>query len=63
MTGPQTLLLSAALCDPDAAVQVAGPLLRSLNLTDREPPAWITDPGLRESIACGLVDLPDWETP
>ncbi|MYV77732.1 hypothetical protein GT352_27940 [Streptomyces sp. SID1046] len=58
MTAP-TQVLSALLCDPDAAVQMAGPLLRSLDLTDRDPLAWITDPNLRQSIADGFIDIPD----
>lgn len=59
----QTRVLSTLLCDPGAAIQMAGPLLRSLDLTDRDPLGWITDPGLRQSIADGFVELPDWGTP
>lgn len=62
MTAP-TQVLSALLCDPDAATQMAGPPLRSLDLTGRDPMAWITDPDMRKSIVAGFVELPDWEAP
>ncbi|MCX4801724.1 hypothetical protein OG594_08680 [Streptomyces sp. NBC_01214] len=55
-------VMSVLLSDPPP-VLVAPALLRGLGLTDREPPAWIADPDLRESIKAGFVDLPDWEAP
>lgn len=34
-------------------------LLAGLGITRRPIPAWITDPNVIESIACGLYELPD----
>jgi hypothetical protein len=48
MTAP-TQVLSALLCDPDAAVQMAGPLLRGLGLVAR-------DSDFTESLVCGLTE-------
>ncbi|MEU6899526.1 hypothetical protein [Streptomyces virginiae] len=55
-------VVSVLLSDPPP-VLVAPALLRALDLTDREPPAWIQDADLRASIVAGFVDLPDWGTP
>lgn len=59
----ETVLLSELLADlpkaqPEVAAQVAGPLLRALDLVPRVP-VWVTDPGLRADIAAGFVDIPD----
>ncbi|MEV8548375.1 hypothetical protein AB0L04_00770 [Streptomyces glaucescens] len=33
-------------------------LLSGLGITPRRVPAWITDPDLIASVACGLVEIP-----
>jgi hypothetical protein len=50
VTAP-TRVLSALLCDPDAAVQMAGPLLRGLGLVDRP-----VDPDFAVSLRDGFVE-------
>ncbi|MFH8926335.1 hypothetical protein ACH4D4_04700 [Streptomyces pristinaespiralis] len=59
----ETVVLSSLLSDLPAAPapireQVAGPLLRALDLVPTVP-AWITDPGLIADILAGFCDLPD----
>jgi hypothetical protein len=45
---------------PESADPVIVPgLLAGLGITRRPIPAWITDPNVAESIACGLYELPD----
>ncbi|MEV0779241.1 hypothetical protein [Streptomyces sp. NPDC050428] len=58
---PETAVMSELLCDPGPVMQteVAGPLLRALDLVDRRVPAWITDPNLRRDIARGFIELSD----
>ncbi|WP_330173056.1 hypothetical protein OG875_05255 [Streptomyces sp. NBC_01498] len=58
---PETAVLSELLCDtgPVMQTEVAGPLLRALDLVERAIPAWITDPNLRADIAAGYVELSD----
>lgn len=58
---PETAVMSELLCDtgPVMQTEVAGPLLRSLDLVERRIPAWITDPNLRADIAAGFMDIPD----
>jgi len=43
----------------DADPVIVPGLLRALGITPRSVPDWITDPDTRESIALGLMDLPD----
>lgn len=60
MSPRETQVLSALLCDPDAAVQVGAPLVRALGLGPASVvPGWITDPAVRASILAGVLDLPD----
>lgn len=42
----------------DADPVILPGLLSGLGITARRIPAWITDPGLIESIAAGLIDIP-----
>lgn len=58
---PETAVMSELLCDtgPIMPTEVAGPLLRALDLVERRIPAWITDPNLRADIAAGYVELSD----
>jgi hypothetical protein len=61
MMRPETAVLSELLCDTGSVMQpeVAGPLLRALDLVDRRTPAWITDPNLRRDITRGFVEISD----
>ena len=43
----------------NAAPVILPGLLSGLGITRRPAPAWITDPGLIESIALGLMDIDD----
>ncbi|MFF2184624.1 hypothetical protein [Streptomyces sp. NPDC058155] len=58
---PETAVMSELLCDtgPVMQTEVAGPLLRALDLVERRIPAWITDPNLRADIARGFVEISD----
>ncbi|MEU0393871.1 hypothetical protein ABZ208_14010 [Streptomyces sp. NPDC006208] len=45
---------------PVVPAPVARQLLAGLDLAPRRRvPAWVTDPGLRESILAGFIDIPD----
>ena len=45
---------------PETAEPLVMPgLLHGLGLSVHPVPAWITDPDLAASIACGLVEVPD----
>ncbi|MFE3583746.1 hypothetical protein [Streptomyces vinaceus] len=54
MTRYEVTALSAALCAPDAAAQVGGPLLRALGLV--QVPA---DPDFADTLDAGYVESPD----
>ncbi|MBT2467787.1 hypothetical protein J7E97_07855 [Streptomyces sp. ISL-66] len=56
----ETVVMSALLSNlPVVPVPIAGPLLRSLGLTRREAPAWVTDPATRASALDGFIEIPD----
>ncbi|WP_381800998.1 hypothetical protein [Streptomyces niveus] len=57
----ETAVMSELLCDtgPVMQTEVAGPLLRALDLVERTAPAWITDPNLRRDITRGFIELSD----
>lgn len=45
---------------PDTAAPIVVPgLLTDLGITPRRVPAWITDPEVIASIACGLMEIDD----
>ncbi|MFK0222842.1 hypothetical protein ACIQWN_32200 [Streptomyces vinaceus] len=54
MSPRETQVLSALLCDPDAAVLAAPVLLRALGLISRP-----VDPDFADSLASGFVETPD----
>jgi hypothetical protein len=54
VTRHEEQVLSALLCDPDAAVQVGGPLVRALGLVPRP-----VDPDYAATVAAGYVETPD----
>ncbi|GFH34348.1 hypothetical protein [Streptomyces pacificus] len=60
MTRTEVVVSELLTAHPVVPPQVAGPLLRALDLTRRDPvPAWITDPDVRASIEAGFLDIPD----
>ncbi|NXY96401.1 hypothetical protein HYE82_18795 [Streptomyces sp. BR123] len=54
MSPRETQVLSALLCDTDAAANVADPPLRGLGLVPRS-----VDPDYAETVRAGYVETPD----